>query len=208
MVKEPSFANLEEDFEVFNQPNPAESPETNSRPQAVVQANANQGIINILEGMVIQNKTPNLLALLESHARDATPKVSIDLRPSTPIPTQSSPIEPSEKKRKKEKRPSKGVSKEGEIQIQTKSTKAQQKKNDIEGTSFEVVTKCRPTVPTYYPTLILDGALLPSNSSIKYFHQGQAGYVADSVEQVLLVNKHEVFLSLKKGPSLSKSLNS
>ena len=68
--------------------------------------------------MVIQKNTPNLLALLESHARGATPEVSVYLRPSTPIPSRAFPIELSEKKRKRERTLGKEVSKEGEIQTQ------------------------------------------------------------------------------------------
>lgn len=66
--------------------------------------------------MVIQKKIPNLLALLESHARSATHEFQVGLRPPTPIPTRSSPIDPRDKKWKKEKRPSKEVSEEGVIQ--------------------------------------------------------------------------------------------
>ena len=61
--------------------------------------------------MVIQKKTPNLLALLEIHARGATPEVPVDPRPPTPIPAQSSPTKLGEKKRKREKRPDKEISK-------------------------------------------------------------------------------------------------
>ena len=68
-----------------------------------MQVSANQGIINKLEGMVIQNKTPNLLSLLKSHVGDATPEVPIDSRPPTPIPALSFLIEPSEKKRERER---------------------------------------------------------------------------------------------------------
>ena len=68
-----------------------------------MQVSANQGIINKLEGMVIQNKTPNLLSLLKSHVGDATPEVSIDSRPPTPIPALSFLNEPSEKKRERER---------------------------------------------------------------------------------------------------------
>ena len=68
--------------------------------------------------MVIQKNTPNLLALLESYARGATPEVPIDLRPPTPIASWASPIELSEKKRKRERTLGKEVSKEGEIQTQ------------------------------------------------------------------------------------------
>ena len=35
--------------------------------------------------------------------------------------------------------------------------------------------------------LVLDGSPLPANSSIKDFQEGMAGYVADAVEQALLL---------------------
>ena len=56
--------------------------------------------------------------------------------------------------------------------------------------------------------MVLDGSPLPTNSSIRDFQNEKAGYVADAVEQSLLLpedmvdlrtlKKHEVFLSLKK----------
>ena len=55
---------------------------------------------------------------------------------------------------------------------------------------------------------MLDGAPLPTDASIREFRKGRAGYVADVVEQALLLldnmadlrsmRKHEVFLSLKR----------
>ena len=57
-------------------------------------------------------------------------------------------------------------------------------------------------------TLVLDNTPLPVNASIENFQQGKAGYVADAMEQALLLlediadlrslRKHEVFLSLKR----------
>ena len=56
--------------------------------------------------------------------------------------------------------------------------------------------------------MVLDRSPLPTNSSIRDFQNEKAGYVADAVEQSLLLpedmvdlrtlKKHEVFLSLKK----------
>ena len=56
--------------------------------------------------------------------------------------------------------------------------------------------------------MMLDGAPLPTYASIKDFQHGKAGYVADVVDQALLLpkdmvdlrtmKKHEVFLSLKR----------
>lgn len=55
---------------------------------------------------------------------------------------------------------------------------------------------------------MLDKAHLPSDTSIRDFQQGKAGYVANAVEQALLlptdmadlrsIRKHEVFLNLKR----------
>ena len=54
---------------------------------------------------------------------------------------------------------------------------------------------------------MLDGAPMPANASIKDFRGRKAGYVANAVEQALLLpedmadlrflRRHEVFLSLK-----------
>ena len=66
--------------------------------------------------------------------------------------------------------------------------------------------------------LVLDGAPLPADASIRNFQQGKVGYMADAVEQVLLlpkdmadlrlIRKHKVFLSLKKDLALVGFLNS
>jgi len=55
---------------------------------------------------------------------------------------------------------------------------------------------------------MLDGAPLLTDASIKDFQGGKAGYMADAVEQALLLlsdmaelwsmRRHEVFLSLKR----------
>ena len=57
---------------------------------------------------------------------------------------------------------------------------------------------------------------MPVDASIRNFQQGKAGYVADAVEQALLLpedmadlrsmRKHEVFLSLKRDLALVSSL--
>ena len=62
------------------------------------------------------------------------------------------------------------------------------------------------------PALVPDGAPLPVNASIINFQQGKADYVADAVEQALLLpedmadlrslRKHKVFLSLKRDLAL------
>ena len=66
--------------------------------------------------------------------------------------------------------------------------------------------------------LVLDGAPLPADASIRNFQQGKVGYIADAVEQSLLlpkdmadlrsIRKHKVFLSLKKDLALVGFLTS
>ena len=64
--------------------------------------------------------------------------------------------------------------------------------------------------------MVLDGAALPVDASIKDFQQGRARYVANNVEQALLLvgdiadlrsmRKHEVFLSQKRDLALVSPL--
>ena len=64
--------------------------------------------------------------------------------------------------------------------------------------------------------ITLDGAPLPVDILIRDFQQAKAGYVADAVEQALLLpgdmanlrsmRKHEICLSLKRGLALVSSL--
>ena len=59
---------------------------------------------------------------------------------------------------------------------------------------------------------MLDGAPLPADASIRNFQQGKASYMANAVEQALLLpedmadlrslKKHEVFLNLKRSLAL------
>jgi len=96
-----------------------------------------------------------------------------------------------------------------------KATKSQQKKGSAEGASTRAMTDRHSKVPTWNPSLVLDGAPLSSSSSIKEFQQGRAGYVVDSVEQALLLprdmeelknlKKHEVFLTLKRDLAMVRS---
>ena len=64
--------------------------------------------------------------------------------------------------------------------------------------------------------MVLDGAALPAYASIRDFQQGRARYVANNMEQALLLpgdiadlrsmRKHEVFLSLKRDLALVSPL--
>ena len=61
---------------------------------------------------------------------------------------------------------------------------------------------------TWSPALVLDGAILTTDASIRDFQQGKVGYVVDAMEQALLLpedmanlrsmRKYEVFLTLSR----------
>jgi len=53
---------------------------------AVVAVSANQEATQVPEGMVIEKRVPDLLALLESYTGKATLEVPVVPRPSTPTP--------------------------------------------------------------------------------------------------------------------------
>jgi len=65
--------------------------------------------------VVLQRKTPNLLALLESHVEGTTPEVAVNPYPPTPLPSWVSPAEPLEKKRKRDKKAGNETFGEGEV---------------------------------------------------------------------------------------------
>ena len=176
--------------------------------------------------MVLQMKPKiGLLELLESHAGGFVLEVSIQTQPSTPLLVHTSPSELVDKKRKHDKK-GKEVAEEGKVipskdlepQKGAKIAKGAQRKSSGEGTILERVPDCRPRIQIWNPPLELDGAPLPLDSSIKDFQKGKAGYVANALEQPLLLpqdmadlrtlKKYEEFFTLKRdlamvSPSLS-----
>ena len=77
-----------------------------------------------------------------------------------------------------------------------------------EGSGIEVVSERRPRVLIWNPSLELGEAPLHLDSSIRDFQKGKASYVANALEQPLLLpqdiadlrslKKHKVFLTLKR----------
>jgi len=75
-----------------------------------------------------------------------------------------------------------------------------------------MIPEHRYRILDWNPPLVLDGAPLPTDSSIRNFDNGRESYVANSVEQALLLprdmaelrnlKKHEMFLSLKRDLAL------
>ena len=68
-----------------------------------------------------------------------------------------------------------------------KISKGVQRKTSVEGTDVEMVSERRPKVPTWNLPLELDGAPLPLDFSIRDFQKGKARYVANALEQPLLL---------------------
>ena len=105
--------------------------------------------------MVLQRKLKtSLLELLESHAGGFVPEVAIQTRPPTPLLVHTSPFEPVDKKRKRDKK-GKEVAKEGEVipfkdlepQKGAKIAKGAQRKSSGERAIIERVSNRRPTLP-------------------------------------------------------------
>ena len=77
-----------------------------------------------------------------------------------------------------------------------------------EGAIIERMSDRRPRVPVWNPPQELDGAHFPLDSSIRDFQKEKAGYMAEALEQPLLLpqdmadlrtlKKHEVFRTLKR----------
>ena len=52
----------------------------------IVTLSTDQGAIEVPERMVIEKRLPDLLSLLKSHSKDATPEIPMVPRPPTPAP--------------------------------------------------------------------------------------------------------------------------
>ena len=98
--------------------------------------------------------------------------------------------------------------KEAEVQRGGKQARVMQTMSSGEGVIIDRRGDQQTKVPAWTPSLVLDKAPLPSDASIKDFQQSKAGYVANAVEQALLLptdmanlrsmRKYEVFLNLKR----------
>ncbi|KAL0001352.1 hypothetical protein SO802_015133 [Lithocarpus litseifolius] len=148
-----------------------------------------------------------LLSSDASLGRDAPGKTT-QKKPPNPSPALPLQNEPTDLKRKRGPKGKEVVevekthpSPEDEAQSVTKQAKVGQK---------EAERRIDPQVTplAWLLTPMLNGDPLPSNASIRDFQGGKASYVADVVEQALLlpedmaklwsIKKHEVFLSLKR----------
>jgi len=84
--------------------------EASSSRLAAALVSENQEATEVPEAMVIEKRLPDLLSLLESHARTITSKILVVPRPPTPIPPPLPQSEPIEKKGKGTKKEGKALS--------------------------------------------------------------------------------------------------
>ena len=103
---------------------------------------------------------------------------------------------------------------EGEVVAQPtkqqKTTRAPRSRrgNSLESRDEENLTEVCATPRVWNPKLELDGVAIPYNVSVREYNRGRAGYVADALEQPLLLprdmeayrrfSQPEIFLSLKR----------
>lgn len=107
----------ENDFEVFyRQEDPVNAPRSSRRHPQTTQVSTIQGATDIPEGMGYEEKTPNLMTLLNAHAEGNILEVAVVPHTPTPSATRTSSMEATEKKRKRAQG-SKGIegAKEGEV---------------------------------------------------------------------------------------------
>ena len=100
---EPTQEDLDKDFEVFYCEDPKDSLAPTYRHLATAQVSTSQEATKIPKAMVLEEKTPDLLALLTVHTEGNSPMVLVIPRPPTPTPVQAATTEAIEKKRKKGK---------------------------------------------------------------------------------------------------------
>lgn len=100
---EPTQEDLDKDFKVFYQED-TKSILTSSHPRLpAASISTSQEASNIPEVMVLEVKTPDLLALLTAHVGGNAPTVLVVPRPPTPAPTRAPSGDATKKKRKRGK---------------------------------------------------------------------------------------------------------
>lgn len=138
--------------------------------------------------MGIQRKPrAGLLDVMESQSWSKAPEKTTQAKLPPPPSSLPPQLDPVDHKRKRDQKGPEAVKegkgpfpKEAEHQRGGKQAKVAQTWADKRAES-------QIGVPAWMPALVLDGAPLPADASIKNFQQGKAGYVADVVEQALLL---------------------
>ena len=138
--------------------------------------------------MPLDNRKKGLRELLR--ARGLAPKVASrsqpPLPPPPPPPPSINPFAPANlKKRKKEKE----ITEEKELvpHEQQKIAKGKGKASSVKSKEDRNVVEVCLQNPTWDPSLELDGAAIPRNSTIREFQRGNAHYLVETLEQPLLL---------------------
>ena len=93
---------------------------------------------------------------------------------------------------------------------QQKTTRGQKNKraSSVESREEENRAEVRVNLRTWSPKLEVDGVAIPYTASVREYNRGQAGYIAEALEQLVLLprdmeayrrfSQPELFLSLKR----------
>ena len=195
---EPTQEVIDKDFEVFYlQEDLEDLPSPSHRRLPPAQVSTNQEAANIPEGMVLEEKTPDLLALLIAHARGASPAIPVVPRPPTPTPTHASSSDAADKKRKRGKG-SKGAE-EGESILLTQQPPAkepqtirvQQKKSAASGTLKSSEGGQHPKASIWKPSFVLSSRdPVMDNATLRDPQKGKSGILSECLENALLLPKY------------------
>nr|POF16800.1 hypothetical protein CFP56_66199 [Quercus suber] len=104
----------DEDFKVFYRTNETEEEASSSRLAAAL-ISENQKATEVPQAMVIENRLPDLLSLLESYVGTTSSEIPVVPKPPMPIPLPLPQIKLAEKKWKRDKKRGKGFFEKGEV---------------------------------------------------------------------------------------------
>ena len=190
IIEVSDFEYFEKDFEVFNHPLSPETLSGNLAHPLLAQESQAQGDSPLPEDMGIQRKLwVGLLSIMESQVGDQAPKKNT-LAKLPPLPSFLPPRpDHVDYKRKRDQRGPEAV--EGGKGPLPKEAGHQRGGKQAKGpqTLVDKRAKSQIGVPAWTLALVLDEAPLPIDASIRNFQDGRAGYVADAVEQALLLPK-------------------
>ena len=206
-------SNSKDLYEVFDQPrSPTTSTSIPSHSSSPQLSHSEEAVLPLDEIGIQRKKKSTLLELLESQpGKDAPTKAPQTKLPTPPL-TQPPQIDLADPKRKREDKGKEVIEggknlppRESEHQRASKQPHIVPTRSAIEG---DKRADHQAIAPVWAPLMEVDGVPLFEDASIRDFQRGVAGYVADAVEQSLLLPKdmvdlrsiryYKVFLGLKK----------
>lgn len=153
-----------------------------------------------------RKKGTGLRAVLTGRSKGSGPKDVSSSELPPPLPPLTPSVNPFASANHEERENDKEVPEKGELVPHTekvppklpKRTKGKGKASFSEGREASLTAKVHPLNPMWSPQLKLDGAAIPWNSTIKEFQRGNAHYLAEALEQsILLSNDMEALRGLK-----------